>query len=245
MVARGVLQRLIPGPAKAGLESPQPEKGQLSFSQSYLPSEDHGTLSVSHWIHRELRKIKLGDHGAKRLKKTVCIAEVRMPWLPIVSVYHNTIGGVLRDSELLNRQAKRVRITFGHESTFRGSGCRRRHPLVWSDGVRGTGRGDIGFALSYRPGERTRCDLRHIFPASEFARCGRRHEIGDELARKSVAILQCCRLKRGNCNFCHCSVRARTCTLALLSTLPLSNFAFRWRSECVVVCPSSAQYSSS
>lgn len=99
----------------------------MSFSQSYLPSEDHGTLSVSHWIHRELRKIKLGDHGAKRLKKTVCIAEVRMPWLPIVSVYHNTIGGVLRDSELLNRDAKQVRITFGHDFAFRGSGCTRRH----------------------------------------------------------------------------------------------------------------------
>lgn len=86
---------MILGPAKAGLQLLQPEMGELSFIQPDLPSEDHGALSVSQWIHRELRKIKVGDRGAKSLKKNVCIAEVRMPRMPIIPVDHHTVGRVL------------------------------------------------------------------------------------------------------------------------------------------------------
>ncbi|MFP5207767.1 MAG: hypothetical protein ACLGRW_00600 [Acidobacteriota bacterium] len=84
----------------------------MSFIQPDLSGEDHGTLSLSQWIHRELRKIKVRDHDVKSLKKDVCIAEVRVPWLLVVSVDHHAVSVVFGDSELLNHHAEQVGITF-------------------------------------------------------------------------------------------------------------------------------------
>ena len=84
--------------------------------QLHFSGEGHGTLSRAQGIQSECRKIKVGDCGAKSLKKNVHILEVRMPWVLIVSVNNKPVGRGFGDTELLNHHAKCVQTTFGHLS---------------------------------------------------------------------------------------------------------------------------------
>ncbi|HEV2325269.1 MAG TPA: hypothetical protein VGS10_15055 [Terracidiphilus sp.] len=58
--------------------------------------------------------IKTGDRSLERIAKNLHAAEIRVPWLPVVSIDGEAVSGVRINAELLYHHAKEVEIIARH-----------------------------------------------------------------------------------------------------------------------------------